>query len=91
MTKASDELEQLRAERDALKAENATLWKVVGTTVAKVEVPPEEASSVLTEKDRARVQKEIQGLEAKLRWPHIEEGVKDVYRARIAALHRQDS
>ena len=41
--------------------------------------------SVLTEKERARIQKEIQGLEAKLRWPHIDDGVKDVYLARIEA------
>ncbi len=72
----------------ALSSENATLWKVVEAAKA---LPREEAGPVMTAKERASTQKEIQGLQAKLRWPHLDESVKDVYRARIDALQERDA
>ncbi len=44
---------------------------------------------VVTDAERARrkaMEKEIMGLSAKLRWDHMAESVKDVWRARIAEL-----
>lgn len=43
----------------------------------------------MTDAERKKVEKEIQGLEAKLRWDHLSDGVKASYRERIAALQRQ--
>lgn len=40
----------------------------------------------MTDAERAQIEKEIQGLSAKLRWTHIPESLKEVYRARIAEL-----
>jgi hypothetical protein len=40
----------------------------------------------MTEAERAKLEKEIQGLTAKLRWTHIPEALKDVYRTRIDEL-----
>jgi hypothetical protein len=40
----------------------------------------------VTDTERQQIEKEIQGLTAKLRWEHISEALKDVYRARIEDL-----
>lgn len=40
----------------------------------------------MTDAERKRIEKEIQGLEAKLRWDHISDGVKAGYQARIDEL-----
>lgn len=40
----------------------------------------------MTEAERKKVEKEIQGLKAKLKWDHISDGIKQGYEARIAEL-----
>lgn len=39
--------------------------------------------------ERKQIEKEIMGLSAKLRWEHMDEGLKDVWRARIAELREK--
>jgi hypothetical protein len=43
----------------------------------------------ISEAERKKIEKEIQGLEAKLRWDHVSDGVKAGYEARIAELQRR--
>ncbi len=43
----------------------------------------------MTDAERKRVEKEIQGLTARLRWDHISEGVKQTYALRIDELKKQ--
>lgn len=38
--------------------------------------------------NRAQLEKEMEGLQAKLRWTHIPEGLKETYRARIAEIRK---
>ena len=40
----------------------------------------------MTEAERKRIEKEIQGLKARLNWTHISEGVKQTYMLRIDVL-----
>jgi len=40
----------------------------------------------MTPTDRAQLEKEIQGLTARLRWEHIGNGLKEVWRMRIEEL-----
>ena len=40
----------------------------------------------MSDAERKQIEKEIQGLTAKLRWEHIAESLKDVYRQRIEDL-----
>lgn len=40
----------------------------------------------MTDKERAQLKKEILGLTARLRWDHVSEAMKDVWRARIADI-----
>ncbi len=53
---------------------------VVETTIA------ERIVRIMPELDRKKLEKEIQGLTAKLKWSHIPESLKDVYRIRIKDL-----
>lgn len=43
----------------------------------------------MTDKERAKVEKEIQGLKAKLKWDHISDGIKAGYEARIEELREK--
>jgi hypothetical protein len=43
----------------------------------------------MTDPDRRLLEKEIQGLKAKLKWDHISEGVKFGYALRIAELEKK--
>lgn len=54
--------------------------------VVVTESPIERIVSLKPEVDRARIEKEIQGLTLKLKWTHIPEALKDVYKARIMEL-----
>lgn len=40
----------------------------------------------MTEAERKKIEKEIQGLTAKLNWEHLDESLKENYRARITYL-----
>lgn len=40
----------------------------------------------MTDQERKKIEKEIQGLSAKLRWEHMGEAIKDTWRARIEEL-----
>lgn len=40
----------------------------------------------MTDKERALLEKELVGLEAKLRWDHVGEGIKEVWRTRILEI-----
>ena len=42
--------------------------------------------TMLTDAERKKIEKEIQGLTAKLRWDHIDESLKENWRARITEL-----
>ncbi|MES3012617.1 MAG: hypothetical protein V4750_02670 [Pseudomonadota bacterium] len=46
-------------------------------------------ASDMTDDERKKLKKEIQGLEAKLKWDHVSDGVKAGYEARIAELRRK--
>lgn len=48
--------------------------------------PPERLVRMIPEMDRKMIQREIQGLMAKLRWEHMAEPLKDTWRVRIAEL-----
>ena len=50
---------------------------------------PERLVRVIPETDRKLIEKEIQGLSAKLKWTHIGEPLKDVYRLRITELQEK--
>jgi hypothetical protein len=50
---------------------------------------PERLVRVIPEIDRSLLEKEIQGLNAKLNWTHIAEPLKDVYRLRITELQEK--
>lgn len=43
----------------------------------------------MTDAERKKVEKEIQGLQAKLRWDHISDGIKVGYERRIEDLQRR--
>jgi hypothetical protein len=43
----------------------------------------------VTDAERKKLEKEIQGLEARLRWDHISEGMKSVYERRIDEIKMQ--
>ena len=45
--------------------------------------------AILSDAERKHLAKEIQGLEAKLRWDHISDGVKAAYERRIEELQRR--
>lgn len=40
----------------------------------------------MTESDHAKLEKEITGLTARLRWDHVSEAIKDVWRQRIQEI-----
>jgi hypothetical protein len=40
----------------------------------------------VTDAEKKQIEKEIQGLKAKLRWDHISDGIKETYELRIAEL-----
>lgn len=40
----------------------------------------------MTDAERKQLEKEIQGLKAKMRWDHISPGIKETYALRIAEL-----
>lgn len=56
------------------------------TTNTATPQPAERIVRLMPEIDRSKIEKEIQGLGAKLKWPHIPESMKDVYRSRIDEL-----
>ncbi len=43
----------------------------------------------MTDEEKKKLEKEIQGLTARLRWDHISEGVKQTYQMRIDVLREQ--
>lgn len=43
----------------------------------------------MTDAERKKIQKEIDGLTAKLRWEHLGAGVLETYRIRIEALRER--
>lgn len=43
----------------------------------------------MTDTERKQIEKEIQGLRAKLKWTHIADSVKQGYEARIAELEKR--
>ncbi len=40
----------------------------------------------MTDAERKKIEKEIQGLGAKLKWDHLDESIKENYRLRIQSL-----
>lgn len=40
----------------------------------------------MTEAERKQIEKEIQGLRARLRWDHVTDGIRETYQLRIAEL-----
>lgn len=43
----------------------------------------------MTDTERAKLEKEIQGLKAKLKWDHISDGIKQGYEARIEEIREK--
>ncbi len=59
------------------------------TPVPDMTAPAERIVRIMPEVDATKIEKEISGLTAKLKWTHITEALKDVYRQRIEELKAQ--
>jgi hypothetical protein len=61
--------------------------------MAKTDEPagdtPERLVRMIPEANRARLQKELLGLTAKLKWDHVSPGMKEVWQARIDAIREE--
>lgn len=54
-----------------------------------VETPIDRRVHLIPEKNKAKIEKEAQGLEAKLRWTHLSDGQKETLRIRLEALRQE--